>query len=272
MIQVTPSGQFEVHLHGRGLSFPNVVLDVGWQNLLARNLGNADGEIVPKWLWFGLGDDDPAPGQTGLQDRQSIGKYATSVEYRGQIDGGRQTAWHEAVVRFDFEPGELTGLWSEVGLSYDSEYADPYNRALIMDENRVPIPMIVPEYMGATVYARLRLYLGGWGQAVSIGDLYNGTVTIATNAVGSSGLWVKGLPNIQVIKGGITASRIQPSPDAVFRWQVGPLDSPWSFSMLSLRGRSSTEMMRIDLDDVVTVGKGWTYNMDLGINFSRGEI
>lgn len=276
MITVKPTGDVSIRLHGGGQEirrdFRNLVLDAGWESLRARH-DEPEGAMVPRWLWFGTGDEEPKHDDPGLLSRESTGKEAISVEYGGLVDAGNLTAYSEAVVRFDYDPGELTGLWSEVGLSYDDGYAEPYNRALIVDENRVHTPLLVPEWMGATVYVRLRLYLTGWGRVFDL-DGYEGTLAMNNGNVQSpeNNVWLKGFPIQDAVMGGVTSQRegYDPSvPTAKQYWSISQTGD-WSASYIGFRARSGTEQMRLSLTPNVEKPDGLGLHFRIRVSIERG--
>ena len=274
---VKPEGHITIERRsGRGVvrqEFDNEILNVGWHSMLAR-AHVADGAMVPKYLFFGIGETEPTKDDLGLEQRITPGKLFTSVSYSGLTNAGNLTAYSQVFVRFDFAPGELSGVrWTEVGTAYGENYEEPFNRAIIMDEARVPVPLVCLPDESVTVFVRLRLFLNGWGETALIGDLYEGVKTMSPNISSATiGLWVKGLPVVEARMGGVTATRIQNYPPrAIFRWDLGPLNSPFEASTLSLRGLSSTEFLRIDFDAVKRPKApiDWIYKLNLGVNIVR---
>lgn len=162
---VKATGSIEITVGNAVRKFPNVVLDDGWHRLASKS-GLSEGSMVPKWLRFGIGTTEPSESDAGLEERiDSTTKQATSVTYGGLIDATRQSAYSEALVRFDYAAGEITGEWTELGLSYDEDYAEPYNRALVRDENWFPAPLLVLSDQPVTVFVRLRIHFDqDWGR------------------------------------------------------------------------------------------------------------
>ena len=253
--------------------FQNEILHVGWNAMLTKP-HVADGAMVPKYLFFGIGETPATKNDTGLEQRITPGKFFTSVAYSGLTNAGNLTAYSQVFVRFDYAPGELSGVrWTEVGLAYGESYTEPFNRAIISDEARVPTPLVVLPDDSVTVYVRLRLFLNGWGQKVFIGSEYEGISTMSPNISSSTvGMWARGLPLVEAVMGGQTATRVQNHPPrTVFRWNLGPLNSPFEASTLSLRGRGSTEFLRIDFDQHKRpkAPVDWIYKLDLGVTIVR---
>jgi hypothetical protein len=253
--------------------FQNEILNIGWTAMLAKP-PIADSAMVPKYLFFGIGETPATKDDLGLEQRITPGKLFTSASYSGLTNAGNLTAYSQVFVRFDYAPGELSGVrWTEVGLAYGEEYEEPFNRAIISDEARVPVPLVVLPDDAVTVYVRLRLFLNGWGETAFIGDLYEGVKTMSPNISSSTvGLWIRGLPLVEAVMGGQTATRVQDHPPkTIFRWNLGPLNSPFEASTLSLRGRGGTEFLRIDFDAVKRpqAPVDWIYKLDLGVTIVR---
>lgn len=253
---MTPTGEVEIQVGDRRRRFDNLVLDRGWGSLASRSDG-PDGSMVPRWLSFGTGDSDPHPSDSGLEQRMAASeKEATSVAYGGLINATVFDAYSEAVVRFDYAAGELTGdNWTELGLAYGSGYSEPYNRALIRDESRVPVPLVVLSDEPVTVYVRLRLHFnGGWGRVVDLSSHIpglTGTVNLDNNiGDGDRNIWRKGLPIHSAIMGGTTGTRESLDlsvPSAVFYYKLWPY-TDWSATRITFRGRDNTNFIYLDFD------------------------
>lgn len=272
---VTPTGQVEIRVGGRARRFDNLVLDAGWASLLART-GDDDGDMVPRWLSFGTGDGDPHPGQGGLEQRvASSEKQASSVEYGGFVDATTLTAYSEAVVRFDYEAGELTGdNWSELGLAYGEGYSEPYNRALIRDENREPVPLVVLSDEPVTVYVRLRLYMTGWGSTVSLNNLgATGTLTVESAVASETeGIWLKGFPIVSAAMGGETGQQEALDlsvPTCKHYFAVSPSGS-LSASRIQYRARDGATHLSVDLDPEIEKPDGLALYLRVRITIVRG--
>jgi hypothetical protein len=273
---VKPEGHITIELRNadgvQTREFDNVVLDGGWASLLSRML-SADGSMVPKWLYFGIGESEPSKFDPGLEQRLTNGKAHTSIAYSGLVDAGKLTAYSQAIVRFDYAPGELSGVrWTEVGLAYGDNYVEPYNRALIMDEARVPTPLVCLPDQTVTVYVRLRLWVTGWGTKVQTGIVsgtlnLNGNIQSATN-----GLWIKGFPLNSAVLGTLApwVREVYAPPSA--RWYF-VTNANFSASFIAFRARSDVEMLRIelDVDKPVTKPNGWTLHFRIGITIVRGD-
>lgn len=273
---VEPTGLVEVVTHRQRRRFSNLVLDRGWGALLERMDGD-DGAMVPRWLSFGTGDSDPEPSDQGLEQRvSSTEKEAESVSYGGQVDAGSLTAYSEAVVRFDYEAGELTGEWVELGLAYGSGASEPYNRALIRDENNVPTPLLVLPSEPVTVYVRLRLHIAGWGKVVSFPVNDQGqesTLNIDPSlASESQGLWLKGLPLKSAVIGGLDGQREGFIPDessASFYFATSPWES-WNASRITVKARDDSPMLRLDLSPRIESPAGTSLHLRFRITMKKG--
>ncbi len=273
---VTPTGQVEIQVGDRRRRFDNLVLDAGWLSLLNR-MNDVDGAMVPTWLHFGTGDSDPEPGDIGLEQRSTgTAKAETSREYRGLVDAGNLTAYSEVVVRFDYAAGELTGEWAELGLSYDEGYGEPYNRALVRDENGEPTSLIVMSYQPVTVYARLRLYLTEWGQTVDLSDSIDGLtgkLSMEGNiASATQGLWLKGFPTFSAEMGGVTskAEGFDVTVPTVKQYFAVAPPGAWSASRILFQGRDDVPMLRLDFDPELAKPDGLTLYLRVRVTIVRG--
>lgn len=270
---VRPEGHITIEVDGKPVrEFSNIVLNGGWESLLSRML-DADGSMVPKWLYFGTGDSEPSADDPGLEQRITAGKNHTSIVYGGLTDVSKLIAYSEALVRFDYAPGELSGYrWAELGLAYDNEYAEPYNRALVLDENRIPVPLVVLPDQEVTVYVRLRLYATGWGSRVETGDV-RGVLTMSPNISSPTvGLWRKGFPLQTALLGTLAAIReVYNPPSAKFLFVTG---STLSASTIFFRSRDNIGMLQIDLDNpssLITNLTGLNLHFRIEITIVRGD-
>jgi hypothetical protein len=254
---VKPEGEIAIRLKNRDgetwRRFSNIVTDQGWVTMIQK-INEADGAMAPKFLRFGLSDEEPSRADTSLIQPAGPIKGHTSITYGGLVNAGQLIAYSTAFIRFDFAPGELSGQrWAELGLSYNSNGTSLYNRALIRDENGVPVPLVCLPDQSVTVWVRLRLYLNGWGTPVNIGGV---TGTIAMNSGGAqsttSNMWVRGLPLWDATMAGITSQRERFNPPSVQQYfAVGPSGS-WSASEILFRGRGGQSFMSISLSPFLT--------------------
>lgn len=193
--------------------FDNIVLDIGWENFKARLDGAPPRtqKPVPKYLFLGTGTSEPQETDTGLEQvsQTLAGKGAAGTSLVGESFSGGVGKCHVDMT-FNYGEGEAEGVWSELGLSYTSDYTMPYNRSLIRDDagNPITLTILSDEYL--TVYVRLSLYLVQPSAESSI-ITYNGqdhTVTweMTSNIVSeiySSGCmpWASGFPHRLSISG-----------------------------------------------------------------------
>jgi hypothetical protein len=151
--------------------------------------------MVPQYLRFGISDEEPSKEQTGIIQPYGPIKFRHSMAHGGLVDAGSLTAYSQVIIRFDFAAGELSGaLLSELSVGYNANGTGAYNRALVLDENRVPVPLVVLPTQTVTVFVRLRLYFMGWGNQVQVNNI-SGTVQMGSGiASPTNGVWRKGLP------------------------------------------------------------------------------
>ena len=271
---VRPEGHITIELRNadgvQKREFHNVVLNGGWDAMMFRML-DADGSMVPKFLYFGVGDSEPTKEDPGLEQRMTTAKAHTSIAYGGLVDAGTLTAYSQAIVRFDYAPGELSGVrWTELGLSYGTNYETPFNRALVLDENEIPVPLVCLPDQEVIVYVRLRLYFTGWATRVETG-IVNGTLQLSGNIESpTNGLWIKGFPLQSAIAGGVTGIREGYNPPSTKYYFV--TSAAWTASFIAFRARSDVEMCRIDLDfPYLTKPAGWTVHFRIGITIVRSD-
>lgn len=191
--------------------FDNIVLDVGWDNFKARiaSSSNDDKNAQPKYLYLGSGSTEPQVTDTGLESVSATlpGKLRSSDTYSRQYFSGG-VGWTSVTQTFNYGSGEAEGVWTELGLAYQSTYTEPYNRSLIRDQAGVPISITVLSDEYLTVYVTLKLYfVQPTGQSTTI--TYNGqqsTVTweiqndIFHGNTGEINAWRSGLPSLFEIK------------------------------------------------------------------------
>lgn len=168
------------------LSFNNLVLDVGWDNLSSEkiaNTSNPGGSFAywnPKHLFLGTGTTEPSPTDTGLQSVSATlpGKEGS---FANSYDNLNKTA--DVDCTFSYGEGEAEGVWTELGLSFDSAYSKPYNRSLFRDGagNPISITVLSDEYL--TIYVNIRAYFNDITSA--------GTFTYNGSAVGYSVKWAR---------------------------------------------------------------------------------
>lgn len=144
-----------------GLTFDNIVLDVGWKNLKARLLTT---EATPGFLYLGTGTSTPSESDLGLISLSETlgGKEASSITHSTPVlDAGSEKIVAKAFLRFDYGPGEAEGVWNEMGLAFGESYNDPYNRALFRDEEGDPISLTVLSDEHLRVFVELTMHLPG---------------------------------------------------------------------------------------------------------------
>lgn len=257
-VGIRPTGQITIEQGGKARTFSNLVLEKGWRSLVSRG-SSGSGEMVPKWLYFGTGETEPSHDDEALEQvAQHTGKEAASIEYGGFVNASDRTAYSEAIARFDYGPGEITGEWTELGLFYDSDRQEPYNRALVRDENGVPVPLLVLSDQPVTVYVRLRIHLDTeWGREIELGEGMPGvigTISVDNNiAVDGKGVWQTGLPLITSRAGGRLMTReslVAEEATSTFSLLVPPF-TEWSASRLTLNSGSSTALLHVDFSPVI---------------------
>ena len=254
---VRPEGQISIRLRRPGeerwLEFSNIVTDHGWVTMIAK-IDEADGAMTPKFLRFGLSDEEPSRADTAILMPVGPIRGHTSIVYGGLVNAGQLTAYSDAFLRFDFAPGELSGhRLAELGLSFNADGTSLYNRALVRDENQIPVPLVCLPDQEVTVYVRLRLYLNGWGTPVNIGGV---TGTLAMNSGGAqsttANMWVRGLPLYDATMAGVTSIRERFYPPSVQQYfAVGP-SGAWSATEVLFRGRGGQSFMSIIFDPWLT--------------------
>lgn len=255
--------------------FKNAVLNTGRETLFNRMMGGS-GDVVPRWLHFGTGESLPSENDKGLEDRATFSKKeATEFEYGGFVDAGRLTAYSDVTIQFDYSPGELTGVWSEIGLSFDSEYEEPYNRALIQDENRAVTPLVVKESDPVTVFVVLRIYLDGWGSLVSLPELgTQGTMQFSSSVSSSSnGIWPRGFPvsrmslgNVGGILSGVNVEEGKRS----FRFFIHN-QGEWSASRIELKASNGTTHITINLNNPIQKPDKYILSLTIDVVLKKGE-
>lgn len=245
---VRPEGRVTIEVGDRRLEFDNLVLNAGFDSLMTRAV-SADEAMVPKFLRFGTGKTEPTVSDSGLEIPSGPIKAHTSIAYGGLVNAGDLSAYSQAIVRFDFDAGELSGVrWSELALSYNADGSEPYNRALILDENEVPTELVCLEDQPVTVYIRLRLFLLGWGDPVAVNGI-TGTIQMNGNIQSPTvGLWIKGFPFVDTLMAGTAGIREGYTPGDYGAKFYTPI-APWTTftsSQIDFRARSSTTMMSLN--------------------------
>lgn len=275
-----PEGHITIELRNADgverLEFDNLVTDSGWSAFLARTTVNADSALVPKFLRFGLGDEEPTLGDTALHQSLPLIRGHTSIVYGGLVDAGKLTAYSSATVRFDFAPGELSGhRLTELGLSYNADGTDLYNRALIRDENAVPTPLVCLSDQEVVVYVRLRLYLTGWTEPVQLGP-YSGTIQMNSGGAQSTtaNMWVKGLPTAKVVIGNQTAIALTPDAPRYEHYLFhGPYTTWWSASLITFYGRDNASFLSVSIPQpYITLGPDLVMGWRITIQFQRADV
>lgn len=186
-IGMRPAGHIKIQKGkaGEGINwesdFPNLVLDVGWDNLKSV-LAAENSPTDPLHLFLGSGTTEPAATDSGLESISGTlaGKAFSTRKYPATV-----TAQSPRVrLRFDYTEGEAEGVWTELGLAFDSQYSSPYNRSLIRDGNGDPTSLTILSDEFLTVYVELVMYFTSISGSGSID--YNGQSVGYTTAVGAS--------------------------------------------------------------------------------------
>lgn len=134
--------------------FPNVVLNVGWENMKTRFTVDP---VNPRYLYLGTGTTEPKATDTGLQAiGSSLGsKFRFSESFGGNASQRR----FDVTIRFDYGEGEAQGTWTELGLAYGETYTQPFNRALFRDQNGAPQAITVLSDEFLRVFVTLHLFV-----------------------------------------------------------------------------------------------------------------
>lgn len=278
-IGVRPEGHVTIELRNadgvRRLEFDNLVTDAGWARLLDRATLDTDAALLPQYLRFGLNDEEPTRADDGLNQPIALIKYRTSVAYGGLVDSGSLTAYSQAIVRFDYDAGELSGQrLTELGLCYGSTGTESYNRALVRDENRVPTALVCLPDDTVTVYVRLRLYLTGWGTAAQLGP-YAGVIQMTGGAQSTTAnMWVKGLPVRKVTIGDQTTERLTPVPPNYEHYLFhGPYSTLWEASLITFYGRDNASFMTVTIPQpFVWLAPDNVMHWRINILFQRADV
>ena len=245
---VRPEGRVTIEVGDRRLEFDNLVLNSGFDSMMVRAV-SADEAMVPKFLRFGTGDEEPVLTDTGLHAPYGPIKAHTGIAYGGLVDAGTLTAYSQAIVRFDFAPGELSGArLNELALSYNADGTEVYNRAMIRDENGIATSLVCLPDQAVTVYIRLRLFLRGWGDFIAVNGItgtiqMNGNIQSTTN-----GLWIKGFPFLNTLMAGATGLREGYTPGDYGAKFYTPI-APWTTftsTQIDFRARSNVTMMSLN--------------------------
>jgi hypothetical protein len=135
----------------RDVTFHNIVLNVGWDNLKSRWNTN----MTPRYLYLGTGTTEPRVTDTGLAaiSQTLAGKLNTSSALYANKNG-----YDAARMEFNYGEGEAQGTWTELGLAYGTTYTEPYNRALFRGVDGQPISLTVLSNEYLRVFVELRMY------------------------------------------------------------------------------------------------------------------
>lgn len=205
---VALEGFFKVEKHKDGVGkvweseFENVVLDVGWANIVA----NPHGILYPEYLYLGTGTSEPAATDTGLENVS--GTLPAKQRYSRSFASSLPGTHAEVVLGFQYGMGEAEGVWTELGLAYGDTYTTPYNRSLFRDANGNPISLTVLSDEYLNVFVALRMYVSGPTSNTGSFD-YNGTTHSYTIQVDGDSdfsltstsdsmrynIWERGFPN-----------------------------------------------------------------------------
>lgn len=192
---ISLKGEINVEKYSRkrssSLSFENVVLDVGWQNLIDAHSSTDRWLVVPKFLLLGTGTTEPAVTDTGLEAASG------TLPAKAESDMTSIASGHDPYceITFKYGEGEAEGVWTELGLSYDSAYTKPFNRALFRDSGGNPISLTVlsDEFLNITI----KITISFDPLASLSGSIdYNGTlINYTASIVGGGSFWEYGFPD-----------------------------------------------------------------------------
>ena len=249
---VVPEGRFEIHSGTGHRRFANTILDAGWREWLHR-MPQPAYSLVPQWLCFGEGDSEPSANDTGLESPQfDTQREASNTRHGGLVDAGTLSGYSEVIVDFDYPEGALAGVWQELGLSFAPQGVQPFNRALIRDENGVAAPLVVLGDEPVKVRVRLRLSLKGWGSPLELSDLNTQAVfSLDSNLADDQyGAWRQGLPMLGGEIAGARGRFETLDPDsgmAKVYFGLSPAQM-LEASRVSLFGRLGKPLCHLDLD------------------------
>ncbi len=199
--------------------FSNIVLDLGWDSFASRWPGYF-GDLPPKYLFLGTGTSEPAATDSGLESVSSTlaGLLRSAASYSGEDDPNGSWEYTSITQTFEYGEGEAEGTWTELGLAYNQDYTEPYNRSLFRDENgnAISIEVLSDEFL--TVFVETGLYLY---YPADITVDYNGSpITFSSDfhyiwyntTTGKYFLWPSGFPAkavtaIDPVKGGYAFSQ-----------------------------------------------------------------
>lgn len=212
-IAVRPTGHILIKKHGPGgdvrwkSGFDNIVLDVGWNNLINNVDQTNRWAHVPKYLYLGSGTTEPAATDSGLESASGTlpGKLRSGTSIGGSSTTDRYASVNQTFV---YGQGEAEGVWTELGLAYGSTYTEPYNRSLIRDDLGNPISLTILSDEFLTVYVELRMYfpdtgsitgqLDYNGQAIDWTATMNATPLTEPTAQWGRNFWYEGFPYVWV--------------------------------------------------------------------------
>lgn len=257
---VVPEGRFEICSSTQQRRFANTILNTGWREWLHR-MPKSEASLIPQWLCFGVGDSEPSTTDAGLELPQlDTEREASSMDHGGLVDAGTLSGFSEVVLDFDYPEGALAGVWQELGLSFAPEGVQPFNRALIRDENGVAVPLVVLTHEAVKVRVRLRLSLKGWGSAFTLSGLNTRAVLSLDGNLADDqfGIWAQGLPMLGGEIAGESARFETLDPDtgtAKVYFGLSPAEA-LEASRVSFHGRLGKPLCHLDLDEPLVKSAG----------------
>lgn len=290
------------------LEFDNAVLDAGMRAMhdyLMTDVyvGHNKGPI--NWfrhLFLGTGTTEPTRADVGLEARDPLlaakysayGRddtrfYGSSVPDVSYQDNDNYVYWTQIEYRFDYGEGEAEGVWTELGLCWDTSYNNPTTRALFRDENGNPISLTILSDEFLTVYYTIRLYdtLGEPKQGSF--DLNGAPVNFTLRALGNgwtapinqwmysadTGIWGPKYPFVNmranVGETAYTRSYDVATNTATFTLMFDPSTSDYSISYLYLSGSdnsTSYALYRIDLETPITKRADYRVTLTIDLSFT----
>lgn len=168
-------------------TFPNVVLDVGFDNFWSNPSGPLKRDFFSH-LFLGTGTTAPTRQDAGLEARSGTLAGKGRVSYEETSGNAAEYKYQRHVARFDYGEGEAEGVWTELGLAESTSYNIPFNRSLIKDENGNPISLTILSDEYLTVYYTVEFWLKNMAPLENTGSItFNGQTvnyTITTDATG----------------------------------------------------------------------------------------
>lgn len=164
-VGLKPHGRFCIEKGSRSrqtcerMQFENIVLDVGWEHFAYRAFYTY---CFPDYLFLGTGTSEPQRTDPGLeavsQTLPGCHRTTTETDFAVRYTQG-EPLLHEVTLRFDYDEGVAEGVWTELGLAYERDYTEPYNRSLFRDENGDPTSLTILSDEYLTVFVQLQLLI-----------------------------------------------------------------------------------------------------------------